>query len=191
MDTDDALQQAVTSTEKIVAGVQSGQLERATPCTEWDVRSLLNHVLGSMQLGAALLTDSTPEHPSPPGGLPDIDLVGDEPGAAYRRAAESLLAAAGTKGALDTVHQTPLGDMPGALLGGILTLDLLVHGWDLARATGQDVAFDADLTTHVFGFAGQAIQPEMREGGLVGPVVAVDASAPVLDRLVGHMGRTP
>jgi len=191
MDTYDALQQAVTSTEKIVAGVKAGQLDEATPCTEWNVRQLLNHVVSAMGLGAALLTDTTPEHPSPPGGLPDVDLVGDDPSAAYQRAAEALLAAAGTKGALDAGHETPLGDMPGAVVGGILTLDVLVHGWDLARATGQDVAFDADLTTHVLGFAGQAIQPEMRDGGLVGPVVAVDSTAPVLDQLVGHMGRTP
>jgi uncharacterized protein (TIGR03086 family) len=171
--------------------VQPAQLDRATPCTEWEVRSLLNHVLGAMSLGAALLTDTTPEHPSPPGGLPDVDLVGTNAAGAYRSAAEALLAAAGTKGSLDAVHQTPLGEMPGAVLGGILTLDLLVHGWDLARATGQDVAFDADLATHVLGFAEQAIQPEMRDGGLVGPVVAVDADSSAMDRLVGHMGRTP
>ena len=191
MDTYEALEQATTATEKIVAGVQPSQLGTATPCTEWDVRSLLNHVLGAMSLGAALLTDSTPEHPSPPGGLPDVDLVGDDPATGYQAAAEALLGAARTTGALEGAHQTPLGEMPGALLGGILTLDLLVHGWDLARATGQDATFDADLTAHVLGFAEQAIAPEMRDGGLVGPVVGIDAGASVMDRLVGHMGRTP
>ena len=191
MDTLDALQQATTATEKIVAGVQPSQLGAATPCTEWDVRALLNHMLGAMQLGAAILTDTAPEHPTPPGGLPDVDLVGGDAGAAYRAASENLLAAARFKGALDAVHTTPLGEMPGAVLGGILALDLLVHGWDLAEATGQDAAFDPDLTAHVHGFAEQAIQPGMRDGGLVGPVVPVDEGAPVMDRLVGHMGRTP
>ena len=193
MDTLDALQQATAATDKIVTGVQPSQLDSSTPCSEWNVRQLLNHMLGSMELGSALLSDTAPdEKAAPPGGVPAVDLVGDDPSRAYRSSSDRLLGIAGAPGALDTVHKTPLGEMPGAALGGILGLDLFVHGWDLARTTNQDATWDQDLAAHVLAYAEQTIQPEMRaDGGFVGPMVEVDANASPMDHLLGFMGRTP
>jgi uncharacterized protein (TIGR03086 family) len=182
--------QACASTEKIVGGVSPDQYDLSTPCTEWTVRDLLNHVIGTLILGEALLGDTQPgAGASSPGGLPAIDVVGADPLDAYRTGVAGLLAAAGG-GSLDRMHQTPLGEMPGAVLGGFTTLDILVHGWDLARATGQDPALDEGAAADVLAFAHQAVTDDTR-APRIGPEVPVRDDAPVPDRLVAFMGRTP
>ena len=80
--------------------------------------------------------------------------------------------------------------MPGAALGGFTTLDIVVHGWDLAKATGQDVTLDPTLAEEVLGFARQAVTEQMR-GARIGPEIAVDPAASPTDRLVAFLGRQP
>jgi uncharacterized protein (TIGR03086 family) len=181
---------AIASTAEVVKGVRPEQISAPTPCTEWDIRNLLNHVIGTLWLSQALFTDQPPRHPMAPGGLPATDLVGDDPAAAYAEASAAALAAAGTGDALTRLHKTPLGDMPGPALAGFTTLDILVHGWDLAKATGQPADLDGKLSAHVLGFAEQALTPDTR-APRIGPAVAVPADAPVADRLVGFLGRQP
>src|SRR6516162_159600 len=118
----EAFDRAVASTAGIVETVRPDQADAPTPCTEWDVRDLLNHIIGTLWLSEALLSDQPPRHPMAPGGLPGTDL-------------------------------------PGPALAGFTTLDILVHGWDLARATSQPTALDDILAAHVLAFAEQAITP--------------------------------
>ncbi|MGH8986128.1 MAG: TIGR03086 family metal-binding protein [Acidimicrobiia bacterium] len=190
MDTYQALHAAISSTRPIVQGTTPAQFDRPTPCTAWDVRALLNHIVGTLWSAQALLTDTQPPHGLGPGGLPDTDLVGDNPIAAYKEGAAAARAAAGAGEALEESHQTPLGEMPGAGLAGFASLDLLVHGWDLARATGQAASFDEELVAHCFGFAQQVITDQMR-GPLIGSPVPVPDAAPPIERLAGFMGRHP
>jgi uncharacterized protein (TIGR03086 family) len=180
---------ACAATERVVAGVTPAHYGRPTPCTEWDVRTLLNHVLGTLALGRDLLSDSPPRDPAMgPGGLPSADMVGDDPLDAYRTGVADLLAAAGDD--LGRTHTTPLGEMPGQVLVGFTTVDILVHGWDLARATGQDAPVDPSLAADVLAFAHQSVTDDSR-APLIGPAVPVAADAPVMDRLAGYMGRRP
>jgi uncharacterized protein (TIGR03086 family) len=184
-----AMRAACEATGQVVDGVASDQLGLPTPCTEWDVRGLLNHLLGTLSLGEALLSDTAPRVAVAPGGLPAVDLIGDDLGKAYRAGVDRLLLAAGGD-ALQRTHATPLGEMPGAVLGGFTTLDVLVHGWDLAVATGQQPAFDDRLAEQVLAFAYQAVTEQTR-APRIGPPVAVPDDAPVTDRLVAHLGRQP
>jgi uncharacterized protein (TIGR03086 family) len=186
-----AFEQAVASTAETVKGVRADRMAAPTPCMEWDVRTLLNHVLGTLWLSEALFTDAAPRHPMAPGGVPGADLAGDDPAAAYAEASAAALAAAGTADTLTRVHVTPLGDMPGPVLAGFTTLDILVHGWDLAKATGQPAALADPLAGHVLAFAHQALAEEEHRAGRIGPAVAVPADAPVTDRLAGFLGRQP
>jgi uncharacterized protein (TIGR03086 family) len=185
----EAFEQAVASTAEIVKGVPASQLAAPTPCTDWDVRTLLNHLIGTLWLSEALFADSTPRHPMAPGGVPESDLADGDPAAAYAEASAVALAAAGSGDALTRVHVTPLGDMPGPVLAGFTTLDILVHGWDLAKATGQPAALEPALAGHVLAFAQQALTAEESRAGRIGPAVAVPADAPVADRLIGFLGR--
>jgi len=190
MDLFPAFERAVASTAEIVKATSAGQLDASTPCAEWDVRALLNHVIGTLWLAEGLLGDHVPRYPMAPGGLPPADLVGDDPAAAYAEAAAAALAAAAGD-TLTRVHVTPLGEMPGPALAGFTTLDILVHGWDLATATGQPADLDGRLAAHVLGFAGQALATPEARAGRIGPAVAVAADAPVTQRLVGFLGRRP
>ena len=186
-----AFEQAIESTAGIVTGVRASQLTVPTPCAEWDVRALLNHLIGTLWLSQALLSDAAPRYPMAPGGLPGSDLAGADPAAAYAEGSAAALAAAGTGDALTRPHPTPLGDMPGPVLAGFTTLDILVHGWDLARATGQPSGLDAALAGHVLDFAQQALMTEESRGSRVGPALPVPADAPATDRLVAFLGRQP
>jgi uncharacterized protein (TIGR03086 family) len=183
------MRDACLSTERYVGQVTPEQYGLPTPCSEWDVRALLNHMLGAIVLGHALFADTAPAVIMGPGGLPEGDLVGDDPLKAYRVATEGLLSAA-SGGALDRPHQTPLGEMPGAVLGGFITLDILVHGWDVAKATGQDPTLEPDLADEVLAFANGFFTDETR-APRIGPEIPVPADAPATARLVGFLGRTP
>ena len=186
----EAFDRAVQSTAGIVKQIRPDQLTATTPCSEWDVKELLNHIIGTLWLCQALFADEVPSGEEGPKGLPARDLAGDDPSAAYAEAAAAALASAGREGALTSPHQTPLGEMPGPALAGFTTLDVLVHGWDLAKATGQCTDLDPELAEHVFGFAGQAFTEETRQFR-IGPAVPIADDASVVDRLVACLGRQP
>jgi len=190
METFTAFEYAVTSTAEIIKDVRPGQATARTPCTEWDVRTLLGHVIGTLWLTEGLFTGQPPRYQMAPGGLPEADLGRDDPAAAYAEASAAALAAVGAGDALTRVHDTPLGDMPGPVLAGFSTLDITVHGWDLARATGQPADLDGRLAAHVLAFAEQAITPDTR-APRIGPARPVPADAPVTERLVAFLGRQP
>ncbi|TVZ06774.1 TIGR03086 family protein [Trebonia kvetii] len=189
MDLFDALERAVTSTAEIVKETPAELLDAPTLCTEWDVRALLNHVIGTLWLAEGLFADRMPRHPTPPGGLPPVDLAGQDPAAAYAEAAAAALAAAAAGDALTRAHATPLGDMPGPVLAGATTLDILVHGWDLAVATGQPADLDGRLAAHVLGFAEQGLATPEARAGRIDPPLAVAVDAPVTQRLTAYLGR--
>jgi len=186
----EAFDRAIGSTAEIVKTVRIDQAGAATPCTEWDVRDLLNHVIGTLWLSEALFTDRAPRYPMAPGALPPADLAGDDPAAAYAEACTAALTAAAADDNLTRVHPTPLGDMPGPALAGFTTLDILVHGWDLAKATGQPAGLDDAMAAHVLAFAEQAVTQDTR-APRIGPAVPVPAGAPLTDRLVAFLGRQP
>ncbi len=183
-----ALEGAVASTAEIVKSTPAGEMGAPTPCTEWDVRALLNHVIGTLWLAEGLFSDQPPRYPIAPGGLPPVDLASRaRPTRAYAEASTAALAAAAAGDALTRVHVTPLGEMPGTGLAGAVTLDILVHGWDLAKATGQPTDLDDRLAAHVLGFAAEALPTaESRAGRMA-------ASVPTACRRPGHQqaGRFP
>jgi uncharacterized protein (TIGR03086 family) len=80
--------------------------------------------------------------------------------------------------------------MPGAVLGGFTTLDIAVHGWDLAKATGQEADLDDGLAAEILGFARQTIT-EATRGPRIGAEVRIGAGASTTDQLVAFLGRRP
>jgi uncharacterized protein (TIGR03086 family) len=186
-----AFDRAVASTADVVKATPAVQMSAPTPCTEWDVRALLNHVIGTLWLSEALFSDQTPRYPMAPGSVPAADLIGGDPVAAYAEAAAAALAAAGAGDTLTRMHVTPLGEMPGPGLAGFTTLDILVHGWDLATASGQPADLDGRLAAHALEFAGQALATPESRASRIGPAMPVAADAPVTQRLVAYLGRQP
>lgn len=182
-----ALDRAIAGTDRLIAGITADQWSAPTPCTEWDVRALVTHVTSSMLTFAALVRDDPqPDH----GADHQAYHQADDPVAGYRSAAAALRAAFGMPGALDRMYQSPIGPAPGSVLVHLRITELLVHGWDLARATGQPPALPTDLA------AGELAvwRAQFREGlpdalpfALARPVAAY---APAIDQLAAFLGRS-
>jgi uncharacterized protein (TIGR03086 family) len=151
-----------------VEAVGPDQWADPTPCEDWDVRTLVNHVVGEDAWTEPLMRGSTIEEV---GDRLDGDLLGDEPQAAARGAAtEATAAVAATLPTQGKVHLS-YGDEDMAEYVSQLAADHLIHGWDLAAATGGDVDLDAELVAGVAAWFAE--REEMyRQSGAIGPRVA-------------------
>lgn len=171
-----------------VDGVQESELGSPTPCAEWDVRALLNHVTGGGLIFATCLRDGS----CPPDvavALTTEDQVGDDPSASWRASASAFLAAAEAADG-DRVVSTPWGEMPVSVVVDIATADLTIHTIDLAVATGQDLGgLDPELLAAADELSHRYFPPGAR-GEAFAPPVDVDADADPALRLAAFAGRS-
>lgn len=187
MDLPALLDESIASTGKIVTGIRPDQLDDSTPCADWDVRALLNHVIGVANVFSHV-GDGTPI--SPPDPNTDY-FTGDDYTAAYDATAGGMLTAWRTPGVLDATITLPFGEVPGSVGASINFIDVLVHGWDLAKATSQDRRLESHLAEPALKLARGIVNDQLRTAGAFGPEVGVAADAPVGDQLVAFLGRTP
>ena len=177
------LGQALLATDAVVAAVSDDEWSTATGCPEWTAHDLLNHLVGGNLTVAALLVGHAPPHPA------DDHLDGN-PLTAYRASGDALRAAFGEPGALERTVTLPMGVVSGAVALHLRLTELLVHGWDLARATGQPVTgLPADLAEQELAFSRaqlDRIPPERRPFAVSQPVAD---NAPAVDRLAALLGR--
>jgi uncharacterized protein (TIGR03086 family) len=182
--------ETLRTTQRVVDGVRPDHMEKSTPCSEWDVRALLAHLVGVNQVFAAAVRGEEPK------SMSDEELLGDDPAGAYRRSVEEAVAAWASPDALEQTLHLPFGHMPAAFAIGIHFIDNLVHRWDLATATGQDHLLNAESA----GLALQMVQQNFAalpadqirgEGKPFGAEVPWEDEAPVHERLVAFLGRHP
>jgi uncharacterized protein (TIGR03086 family) len=186
MDTIAQLEGTFASTQRIVDNIDSSQLNADTPCEDWNVRLVLAHIVGVMRHFEAAAVGEEQPIPDPA----DVDL-GDDPAATYRAAASGALAAWSRPGVLDGNLKVAAGEMPATTVANINALDTLVHGWDIARGTGQDAALDPALAEASLAFAQRFVPDDVRGSGFMKPAVAVGDDASPTDRLVAFCGRRP
>ena len=156
-----------------VAAVEDGQWDRPTPCTDWDVRALVNHVVGEELWTRPLVEGSTVEEV---GDRFDGDVLGDAPEDAASDAAGDAASAMDEKGPGGGLVHLSFGETPIEEYAMQLTADHLVHGWDLAAATGRDRALDPVLVDAV-GTWFQGMEELYRGAGAVGPRVGAGGDA--------------
>ena len=176
---------ALEVTGRVVSRVAAGRWQAATPCAGWDARTLVNHLVSGNWWAAELAAGRTIEEV---GSRLDGDLLGDDPAAAYARSAAAAAAVFRRPGALDAPCAVSYGPVPGSVYAGHRFLDVLVHGWDLAVATGQDYTLDPKLIEP----CRQVIEPQLeafRSAGALGPEVAVPAGASAQTRFLALLGR--
>ena len=185
----EGLAAAFASTHRIMEGVRSDQLGGRTPCASWDVRRLINHIVGgshwfaiTTNAGASPEVDDTE----------DTDYAGGDMLAAYDQGIEASLGAFGAPGALEKTVRLPFGEFPGAAFMNLATIDQFIHGWDLAQATGQFPDFDQSVAEQLLVQAKMMVPDQLRGAdpdAPFGPIVDIDASAPAADRLAAFLGR--
>ena len=180
-----AHRRALDATGRIVAGLGPGDMQAATPCEEWDVAMLLNHVVGGNLWAAELAAGKTIEEV---GDRLEGDNVGHDPSAAYAASAQRAAAAFEAPGALEAPCAVSYGPVPGEVYAGHRFLDVLVHGWDLAVATSQDATLDPELVEACF----EVIAPQadmLAASGMFGVDLHVPPDAPAQTRLLAMLGR--
>jgi uncharacterized protein (TIGR03086 family) len=171
---------------RIVDGVDASQWGRATPCTEWTVRDLVNHVAGEDLWTAPLVQGATIAEV---GDRFDGDVLGDEPVARAREAAEQAVAAVAERLPSGGTVQLSYGDEQLDEYLNQLAADHLVHAWDLAMATGADPALDPELVDAVAGWFAER-EEIYRSVGAVGPRPA-EAGPDAQSQLIAGFGRDP
>jgi uncharacterized protein (TIGR03086 family) len=173
---------------RVIAGVRDDQLTDPTPCTGTSVAAMLDHFVGltvAFRLGA---------EKSPQSGAPRADA--DQLPADWRerlpQQLAALVAAWQPPSAWEGITEVAGAKLPAAAMGVIALNEVLVHGWDLAVATGQRYDVDPAAAQRCLQFVTElaAGAPEVRNG-MFGPEVPVAAEASVFDRLLGQTGRNP
>jgi len=175
--------------ERLIASVRPEQAALPTPCTDYDVRSLVGHMIFAARRVAAagarrpIATEATSIDE-----LPAADWA-----AAFGSAASDARSAWGGEGALDGNIELPFGTFPAAVVVQIYTIEQGTHAWDLATAIGARQQLDEALGEAVLPLALSAIRPEYRGGPPMpfGPELEADPGARAYDRLAAFMGRRP
>lgn len=178
----DVLDSVLAKEAALVAAVGPEQLGDPTPCPDYDVRTLLDHVTGWLRVFAAGANGR--ESAEDPTAFTTEDHAG-----AFKAAADDLVAG-WRAGGLDRTVRFMSNEMPGRVVLGMTLMEYVTHGCDIALATRQEVPFSDEELETTLGHARANLTDDYRgEGKPFGPAVPVGDDAPVLDRLLGHMGR--
>lgn len=184
MDPIEQLSHILPTLSEMVERIEPGQLNNPTPCAAFTVHDVLNHmiVLGG-SFAYSFRGEEVPEGkpPTSPGRVPAPE---------FRSAMSSLLAAVASPGAMERTINAPMGAMPGEVFARFVAFDGLIHGWDLATATGLDYEIPQKVVAAVDEFARGAIRSEMRDGDTFKVETSPPAGASTLERLVAFSGRS-
>jgi uncharacterized protein (TIGR03086 family) len=190
------LEPAAREVTRLLDGVTEDQLAGPTPCPDYSVAALLDHLMG-LSLAftwAARKTTATEGGNDQSGpGLATAEHLDPQWRTLLPRRLGELAEAWRDPIAWEGMTEAGGVWMPAELMGSVALDELVLHGWDLARATGQPFTCDPASTAAVLAFTSASAQPEQAAGreGLFGPVADVAADAPAFDRALGFAGRDP
>jgi uncharacterized protein (TIGR03086 family) len=165
--------------QHVLRGLDGTALAKQTPCKEFDVAQLADHLMRSMQIIGGAAGAQLPARDT---DAPLEVQVAD--------AAQCVLLAWRRRGVEGTVELNGR-QVPASMPVGVLSLEFLVHAWDFARATGREVVVSEPVSDYVLGIAGKVITPEARGYAGFSEAIPTDPDARVLDRLIAFTGRQP
>ena len=164
----------------VVEAVRSEQLSSPTPCAEWTVQQLIDHLAGGAEY---LLSAASGREPAERSSTTAAD---------YRNGVADVLDALAAPGAMDRTCIAPLGfEWPVSQAVAGTFMDVLIHTWDLARATGQDEKLDPELVDACAAMFLPEMPERGRAAGIIGPAIEIGDDASAQDRLLAAMGRRP
>lgn len=185
-ETEARFQRTVRDFQATLAGVRDDQWTAPTPCTEWDVRMLVNHVTSELAWVSPLVAGQTI---ADVGDRFDGDLLGGDPKGAFAAAASEAVASITAPGALDGFVQLSYGRDTTASYADQISLDCLIHRWDLARGAGAADALPDDLVAWALAYV-TPMKDQLAGSGLYGTEVPVGSDASPQTRLLAMLGRT-
>ncbi len=169
-------QTTVSHAKKVLTTVGSDRMQDPTPCSEWDVKQLLDHIAGAQKALAGMIAGAD---------------IGDEGSTTDQidRAASAIVKAASAPGGMEKLVQSRQGEAPTSRMVGIAIMDLALHTWDLAKATGQNTNLDSGVVDFM--------QPILKGMVKDGPsenfaaIIEVPDSASAQDKFIALSGREP
>lgn len=169
MDLVEAYTVSAARTGELIAATGADQLESSTPCSTWTARELINHIVAGQYIFAGAAAGKPLGDMS--GGAPDF--VAGDVNAAQRDASSALVAVFADPSLGERMAELPFGTLPAGMVPGLACYEQVVHGWDLARATGQEPAMPAAVLDVLFPFAEQVLANAPRDGLAFSAVVDV------------------
>jgi uncharacterized protein (TIGR03086 family) len=187
MDVVTTFERVLDTANTVVDRVQPDQLGNPTPCTEWDVRAVINHITG----GAKMFTECVEQGSVPDARLGEL-MGGDNLGAdfkgSYRAASDRARATFGLPGVLDKTVKLPFGEMPAGVALNIAIMDVMTHAVDIARATGQTID-DEETLAVALEVGRQLITDDFRRPGVFDAEQPAPPNASTADKLLAFAGR--
>lgn len=181
-------ERALASTRAYVAGIGPDQWHDATPCAEYDVRALVNHIVsGNFWVAPLVAGKSIAEV----GDVYDGDVLGDDPVAAYDASAQQAAAAFNGKGAMEASVAVSYGPVPGEIYAGHRLIDVLIHGWDVAKATSRK-SHGPTLDPELVQACWDVVTPQaelLKASGMFGSDVEAPPDSELQTRLLALLGR--
>lgn len=187
MDLLDAHGQAMDVFDRATHKVGISDWDSPTPCSDWDVKALVNHIVNEQLWVPELLAGKTIAEV---GDKFEGDVLDDDPIGTWTTASGAARSAWLDPGTLDRTVHLSFGDTDGREYCWQLTVDLAVHGWDLATAIGAPAGIGDELATALLGF----VEPELpawQGSGMFADPVPVSEDADPETRLVALLGRRP
>jgi uncharacterized protein (TIGR03086 family) len=179
----ESFDRAAAAASDIVDGIGDDQYGLSSPCAGWTVRSVLNHiVVGNLTVAAITAGKRHPDRA--------VDRLGRDPRAAFAKSITDTRAVLSEPDLFERTVTTPVGEAPGVLLVHMRVAELVVHGWDLATATGQSTDIDPDLAEHVMANWKARLGDKPRTLVPFEDPQPVPADASAADRLAGYLGRS-
>ena len=192
MDIPALLRGAAAPVHDLLTHVTAERLAAPTPCSEFDVRALLHHLLtwGPVLEASARKAAARKDGARKDGAAP-AEPTSDDPAAAYDALLRRIVAAWSDPDAWEgTTTMGGPDPLPSPLVGGMVVSEIVVHGWDLGRALGERPSWEPAVLDFVLGEV-IATADLGRGMGIYADAVPVPETAPVLDRLLGVTGRDP
>ena len=168
----------------VMANVTADQLEAQTPCSDWNVGQLIDHMVGAQHWGRSAMEGVAPEQNGEGSSQGDFNAV-------FAEASQACLDSFCAEGAMEKTVNPGFGDMPAAGMLGLMMNDTFQHAWDLAKATGQDTDLAPEMAQQILAASQQMIQPGFRseEGTIFGLEKQAPEGASAADQLAAFLGR--
>ncbi|MGI9252478.1 MAG: TIGR03086 family metal-binding protein, partial [Thermomicrobiales bacterium] len=178
----DLVAAAVGVVAPMIDTIQPGQWDLPTPCTEWNLRDLVGHLVNGNRVVAAAFE----------GGQPGFELYGApvaDPAADFAASSARLVDLMQAPGGMAKSVILPYGTMPATAAAGFRMVDILSHGWDIARALGLPTDFAPELSATALEMARASMQGRPRPTGVFGDEQIAPAGASAADKLAAFLGR--
>lgn len=177
--------------QRLVDGVTPDQWTAPTPCPDWNVRELVQHLTNGNVIFATIATGERAPGPITAEERA-VDWLGADPSAGFRATGKRMHDAFMTAGFLEGRFETPvMGEQTGTTIVHMRMNELLIHGWDLARATGQPADLPEDLAEGALRMWQTRLADRPRQGMPFAAPQPVADAAPAIDRLAAFLGRQP